>query len=210
MNVPVRPEETRTSLQQPVVRTEPVEEKKISKVTTGKVTSKAPSVGKKVLAEFLEQDANDIKEYVWKDVMIPTIKDTLCNIVELLLFGSASRGRRGGSRGGNTERTNYSSYYYSNGRGGRDERRDRDERRAPRNINDIIFETRMDAEEVISTLEETLERYGSVSIADLYDACGVTGEYTDNKWGWKSGARFFVRRVRDGYSIDMPKPTLLD
>lgn len=207
MNVPIRPEQTTSSINQKPVQQEP---KHIKKVTTGRVTTKAPSVGKKVLAEFLEQDAGDIKEYVWRDVMIPTIKDTLCNIVELLLFGSASRGRRGGrDRRSDNDHTSYSSYYYSSGRSGGSDRRDRGNR-APRSLNDIVFETRMDCEEVIATLEETMDSYGTVSIADLYDACGVTGEYTDNKWGWKSGSRFYVRRVRDGYSIDMPKPTLLD
>lgn len=184
------------------------QERHIDKVTTGKVTVKKPSVGKKVLAEFLEQDANDIKEYVWRDVMIPTIKETICNIVELLLFGSTSRGK-GRSRGGSNEHTSYSSYYYSSGRNS-STRRENDKNRAPRNFNEIVFATRMDCEEVISTLEESLEQYGAVSIADLYDAIGVTGEYVDNKWGWKDGARFSVRRVRDGYVIDMPKPTLLD
>ena len=47
--------------------------------------------------------------------------------------------------------------------------------------------------------------YGVVSVADMYDLCGMTCNYTDNKYGWKSLARADISRVRDGYMIKLPK-----
>lgn len=39
----------------------------------------------------------------------------------------------------------------------------------------------------------------------MYDLCGMTCNYTDNKYGWKSLARADISRVRDGYMIKLPK-----
>lgn len=50
-----------------------------------------------------------------------------------------------------------------------------------------------------------MDRYGVVSVADMYDLCGMTCNYTDNKYGWKSLARADISRVRDGYMIKLPK-----
>lgn len=52
--------------------------------------------------------------------------------------------------------------------------------------------------------------YGMVSVADLYDLIGVTGNYTDNKYGWTDIRSASVVRVRDGYIVKMPKAMPLD
>jgi hypothetical protein len=44
-----------------------------------------------------------------------------------------------------------------------------------------------------------------VSVADLYDLVGVTGNYTDNKYGWTDIRSASVIRVRDGYMLKLPK-----
>ena len=51
--------------------------------------------------------------------------------------------------------------------------------------DDIIIESRGDAELVLDQLEEIISTYGVASVADLYDLVGITGRsYTDNKYGW--------------------------
>ena len=93
-------------------------------------------------------------------------------------------------------------------------RQDKTERLPPssreprKTIDDIVFETRGDAEKVLDTLSEALSVYGSVSVADFYDLADISAEWTDNNFGWTDlrGAR--VLRTRGGgYTIDMPKPT---
>ena len=224
--VPIRPEDTSTSLDsKPRQVTETP--KAAPRVGTGHAQIQKPSVGKKVLAEFLEQDANDIKQYVWKDVMIPTIKETLCNIVELLLFGSTSRGRRSSNRGGNDNRTSYSSYYYY-GSGNDDKRYSSREDRGsrPSGLNDILFrgvddpnappdirQAGIEAHDAKDGIEEWLAQYGVLTIDAMYDICNIKRQYSDHtdiKWGWREGAVFETRRVRDGYVLVLPKPTLLD
>ena len=48
------------------------------------------------------------------------------------------------------------------------------------------------------------------TVADLYELVGVTGEYTDNKYGWDSLGSASVTRVRGGYLVDLPRTRLLD
>ena len=73
------------------------------------------------------------------------------------------------------------------------------------NYDDIILETRGEAEEVLERMEELIETYGIVSVADLYDLVGITGNYTDNKYGWTNIRNAEPVRVRDGYMLKLPK-----
>ena len=59
-------------------------------------------------------------------------------------------------------------------------------------------------------MDEMISVYGIVSVADLYDLIGVTGNYTDNKYGWTDIRSASVVRVRDGYIVKMPKAMPLD
>lgn len=77
--------------------------------------------------------------------------------------------------------------------------------RASYDFDDVVFDTRGEADEVLSSMDELMDRYGVVSVADMYDLCGMTCNYTDNKYGWKSLARADISRVRDGYMIKLPK-----
>lgn len=72
---------------------------------------------------------------------------------------------------------------------------------------DIIFETRSDAETVLWKMEEMLDTFQNVSIGDMFDLSGVSGNYTDFKYGWTDLRGAKVERVRDGYIIDLPKAT---
>ena len=82
-------------------------------------------------------------------------------------------------------------------------------------INDrkyeLIYETRADAEKVLSGMSEIIDKYGFVTVADLYDISGLPGVYyTDSIIGWKGSIKeSTIKKVRDGYVIDLPKPEVL-
>ena len=71
--------------------------------------------------------------------------------------------------------------------------------------DDITFATRGDAESVLMRMDELIDVYGSACVADFYDLAGVTGNYTDNKYGWIDLQSATVIRMRDGYIIKFPK-----
>ena len=72
-------------------------------------------------------------------------------------------------------------------------------------VYDIILDNRGEAEEVLLRMDEIVATYGTVSVADLYDLVGITGAYTDNKYGWTDIRSASVVRVRDGYMIKLPR-----
>lgn len=82
-------------------------------------------------------------------------------------------------------------------------------------INDrkyeLIYETRDDAEKVLNGMSEIIDNYGFVTVADLYDISGLPGAYyTDSIIGWKGSIKgSTIKKVRDGYVIDLPKPEVL-
>ena len=76
--------------------------------------------------------------------------------------------------------------------------------------DDIILSNRGEAEDVISRMDELIDAYGLVRVADLYDLVGITGNYTDNKYGWTNIRNAEIIRVRDGYMIKMPRAIPID
>ena len=77
---------------------------------------------------------------------------------------------------------------------------------------ELIYETLVDAEDVLNGMSEIIDKYGFVTVADLYDISGLPGAYyTDSIIGWKGSIKeSIIKRVRDGYVIDLPKPEVLE
>ncbi|MBP5564183.1 MAG: hypothetical protein J6X45_00500 [Lachnospiraceae bacterium] len=151
---------------------------------------------------FFSEDARDIGDYILNDLIIPGIKDTVLSTIERAFGYSGDRYRR--DRRDDREHTSYSSYYKSSSR--RDEPRKRrmdiDEKVDYRNI---ILRNREDAEDIADKMNYYIHEYDSVSVAMLFDLIDMPGRYTDNNWGWTREGDIRVRRVRNGYLIDVPE-----
>ena len=77
---------------------------------------------------------------------------------------------------------------------------------------ELIYETLVDAEDVLNEMSEIIDKYGFVTVADLYDISGLPGAYyTDSIIGWKGSIKeSTIKKVKDGYVIDLPKPEVLE
>lgn len=196
------------------------EEKKVEKVVTGKVERRKVPLGKRLAQTFVIGEAQSVGSYILFDILIPSIKDVIADVVsqgiERTLFGEArSSSRRTGHRPGGS--SGYTSYnrYSSPAPWNRD--RQQEQRpsmsrrsRASHTFDEIILATRGEAEEVVDRLFELVERYDQASVADLYELVGLTGEFTDEKWGWKDLRGAGVTRINNGYLLDLPRPEPLD
>lgn len=172
--------------------------------------TKKKSEVKKFADIFIAEDVTSVKDYIVNEVLIPAAKKALSDIVtngiDMILYGEArgkDRRRDGGSR------VSYTKYY------DRDYDRDRDRdrsrnRRSVYDYDDIILDTRREAEDVLNRMDDLIDNYGMVSVADLYDLVGVSGNYTDNKYGWTNLRNAEVRRCRDGYLLKLPKALPFD
>ena len=184
-------------------------EKKVEKVIKGNVVQKKKTFGQKMARTFLEDDTKSVWSYLLYDVLIPAAKSTISDMIsggtEMLLFGTAKG--RSTRRDPNKSFVSYSSYY--NKPAPRNDIRD-NRSRARLNFDDIILETRWEAEEVLSHMVDLIENYGVASVADLYELVGITGSFTDNKYGWTNLNSATVTRVRDGYLINLPNALPID
>jgi len=185
---------------------------KLAPVVKGKVVKQKKSLGKKISESFLGEDSKSVGDYIFHEVIIPAIKATLSDAVtggiEMLLFGERRSGSRPFSRNGNKTYASYSSYY---GEQNRNNVNNNFRRTRVRNdFDDILFETRGEAEEVLSHLVDLTIDYGMASVADFYDLSGLESQFTDNKYGWTNLRDACTDRVRNGYIIRLPQPRPLD
>ena len=176
--------------------------KKIEKVISGKAIVKKKSEASKLADIFIAEDIKNVGSYIIMDVIVPTLKraitDVIKNGVDMLFYGS--RGTSG--RSSTASRVSYTPYY--------ERSRSRDIYTEPRTrsrqtFDNLLLETRGEAEDVLSRMDELIETYGIVSVADLYELVGVDGEYTDNDYGWTNIRNADVVRTRDGYLLSLPK-----
>lgn len=192
--------------------------KKIEKVVEGEVIRRKKPWGKRFSEALIGGDSRTVTTYILQDVLIPAMKDTIADAmsqgVERMLFGEArSTSRRGSRRGGS-----YVSYNrnYSPQRPPWDDRRDEPPRaisrrgRTNHDFDEIILKTRVEADEVIERLYDLISSYQTATVADLYELLGVTGSYTDDKWGWTELPGAGVTRVPRGYLLNLPRPEPLD
>lgn len=192
------------------------EKRKLQKVVKGNVRTKKKSEASKFMQTFISEDVHTVKSYIINEIIIPTAKETLADVVrnsiEMILWGSSSSGRsRSRSRRTSDSRVSYQRYYD-------DDRRDRErdrERYSTRvrsgySFDDLIFDTRGEAENVLIAMEQEIDSYGIVSVADLYELVGITGNYTDNKYGWTDLRTADVVRCRDGYTLKLPRALPID
>lgn len=179
-----------------------IPEKKVEKVIAGTAKSKKKSEIRKFTDVFISEDVNNVKSYILLEVLVPAIKkaisDIVTNGIDMILYGGTGRTKSNST----ASKISYRSYY-DGGNGRRNYSAART--RIGYNYDDIILDNRGEAEDVLSRMDELISTYGVVSVADLYDLVGVTGNYTDNKYGWTDIRSASVIRVRDGYMIKLPK-----
>ena len=185
----------------------PEDKKRVEKVVTGNVKTKKKNEISKFASIFVSEDIQNVKTYVFSDVLVPAIKkaisDVITNGIDMLLYGGTGKG----SRGSASSKVSYRSFY---------DKRD-DSRSVGRvsagsrfDFDDLIFESRGDAEMVRDQLDEMIDRYGVATVADYYDAANITAPYTSNKYGWTNIRNAEVQRVRDGYVLRLPRAMPID
>lgn len=171
--------------------------KKVEKVVKGTVKTKKKS---KIGNAFISEDANNVGSYIVMDVLVPTIKKAIVDIVtdgiNMVFFGGEGRSKSNSNAG-------YVSYrnYSDSNRG----KHYSSSYTRPYIYDDIILETRGEAEEVLARMDELIDMYDVVSVADLFDLVGKSCQYTDNNYGWTNIRNAEVVRTRHGYEIKLPK-----
>lgn len=197
---------------------EAAKNKTVEPVRKGSVTLRKP-MGTRIRESLTGDDAHSIGSYLLFDVVIPAIKDLVVETgkeaLERAFFptggGPRSRNRPYNSgSGGQFSRLPYSS------RGSRrdDPPFEREESRRSRRrhkIDEIILETRGDAEVTLEKMRNHADEFGQISVAEVLDELGAGSDdnWVLRDWGWTPSTlkNAEVRRLRsDEYLLDLPEP----
>lgn len=191
------------------------DEKKVDKVIEGSAIRRKKPPGRRFADLFISGDSSSVAQYVFLDVLLPAAKDMIADAVsqgvERMIFGEArSTSRRSGVGSRNHGPGGYVSYNRYAQKREEPSRGMSRQARATHTFDEIVLETRREAEEVLDRLFDMIEKYETATVSDLYELVGETSSFADEKWGWVDLRGAKVSRVRNGYLIELPKPTALD
>jgi hypothetical protein len=177
------------------------------KIVSGTVITKKPSKAKKITSEFIQEDVGNIKNYVVFDVLIPSLKKMIFEGVTNafgMLLGQNSAKRNTTSSSG-ISRISYGRYY------------DSPTYAQPRinhgttfDFDNIILSSIGEANAVLTQMDDILEQYKIVTVADLYDLLGLVPPHTANNYGWTDLRTARADRVSEGYLLRLPRAVPVD
>ena len=177
-------------------------EKNIEKVIKGGVKTKKKTELSKVAGMLISEDAANVKSYILLDVLIPAFKkaisDIVTNGIDMILYGETGRNKKKST----ASKISYRDYYES------DRRRDvgSSRNRGGFDYDELIFETRGDADVVLSEMINIIDDYKFVSVADLYDlADEPNNNYMAQRYGWCNLSSAQIVRSNGGYMLKLPK-----
>lgn len=190
---------------QRVVKNSQSDQKEIKKVVKTAATTKKNEV-RKFTDIFISEDVGNVKEYLIKDMLVPTVKKAIIGALDMILNGD--RGHYGSRPEGSY--ISYNKRYPDP----RDSRPASPQVRSRFDYDDVAFNTRGEAEAALAQMRDVVDRYGVVTVADLYDMADITQPYTSNRYGWTSRAELRnadIQRVMGGkYIIRLPRATPID
>lgn len=185
-------------------RQEQKSEKKVEAVITGTAKTRKKGDMQKLADVFIAEDANNVKSYILMEVIIPAVKKAISDIVttgiDMILYGEAGRSRKNGT----ASKVSYRNYYEKDS--DRIRAGSANSRRGGLDYDDILFDTRGDAEAVLDAMNDIISQYGTVSVSDFYDLARVPNDnFTMNRYGWTNISGATAIRVRDGYILKLPR-----
>lgn len=179
--------------------------KPIERVTHGEIKFKKKSAVRQFFDQFIQEDGEKIKSYVLVEVLIPSIKnaisDIITNSINILFYGNAGKYKK--NVADRVSYINYNAYNCSYNP------TSQQPRHTAFMFENVCYSTYSEATDILDRMYEILDTYGVVSVSDLNQLIGITGNYTDNNYGWKNLNRnnSYIIGGRDGFELNLPKPT---
>lgn len=163
----------------------------------GKVVGKQKeSITSRLFKDFIQNDLETVIGTLIEETVIPGIKDMIMDSVDMMLYGGHTRTRTDTS-------TDYTKKYNSTAK------KTEEQKVNPTELKNIEFDMYGSAKDVLTELRIIIGQFGSASVADYYHRSGVSSEYTDENFGWKTLENVGIIRRRGKFVIRMPKPVEL-
>lgn len=188
-------------------------EKKVEKVIEGTAIQRKKPIGRRIAENFTGADAKSVGHYVLFQVVLPQLKDLIYDVgssaLQRSLFGeNGTKGYSSQSRGRGY--TPYNSI--SSSATPKQMPQNKQQTASSDEFGEIILEDRGAAQNVMDKMGNLIETYGMASVSDLKGSVGITGAFTDEKFGWLHMGGTDIRRIggqQPGYLLIFPRPELL-
>jgi hypothetical protein len=190
------------------------ENRVLPKATRGKTRTEHRSKSR----TFMEEDAPIIAENL-KELVVPELLniafDAVKELAGALIFRDYARDDRpsySGSRRSSGYKQDYGRYYDRGRRyGGSSEPRTRQGSLRNRyEVDEVIFESRDDADAVLDIISQEMQDYGRVTVGAYYSACDISPRGGDFNYGWYDIRNARVEHRRGNWVIVMPKCVPMD
>lgn len=179
-------------------------DKKIKPVVPGSATIRKKNNLQKTTNDFIAESARNVWLYILKEVIEPSAKKAISDIVktgiDMFLYGEADSSKKHSM----ASKISYRNYYDQSSNLIR--ANTIDYRQNGLKYDDILFETRGDAEAVLDAMHDIISQFGSVSVSDFYELARVPNDnFTMARYGWSNISGASAIRVRDGYILKLPR-----
>ena len=156
---------------------------------------------KNFLSNFIKRDFEDIRDYIVYETLIPGLKEGFLSAIEFILTDKVN-----GKKHYHSDREDYRKYYNKS-----EKRSYRREQKENENCDyrEIVIKRRDPAEQVVDNMRDRIEEYGYATVADLYRITGYASSYVDNNWGWEDPREIGIRRVKEGFLINVEEAKYL-
>lgn len=184
----------------------PIPEKKAEPVVSGTATVQKKTGFGKFANSIFAEDLHNVGSFILNDVIKPYIQKIILDVVNngmsMWLYGKGASSQSGVT----ATKVSYAEYFKKPvGESGQAVSSNAFD------YNNILYPTRGDAEAVLIGLQDMIDQYKRASVADLYDLSDIPApDYTANKYGWYNLAGSQIYRNREGYTLKLPKVTVIN
>lgn len=167
--------------------------------------------GQKLKEEFVNADAGKVGSYLFESVIMPSIKDTIWNLItkglRMFLFKQGEGPNAPTTVQTSGTRVNWQQYYptttvYS------PQQPTYQVARTPMNYGEVVVGTEAEATDILRNLQEIVQQYRAASIGDLYQLAGLQElvDTYDFNFGWINLNGACITQVANGWLIHLPTP----
>lgn len=185
------------------------EEKQVRKVVKNQAKIKT-NEARKLADIFISEDISSVKSYIFMDVLVPAIKkaiyDIVTNGIDMFLYGGTGKNKSSSNSG----KVSYRNYYDQKNNCSSYRGSENTVSRNAFDYDDLVFDTRGEAEAAKQQMYDIVAHYGIVTVADLYEMANQSAPYTAQKYGWMDVSGTETVRVRDGYKLKLPRAIPID
>lgn len=186
-------------------------EEPAEKIVTGTVIQRRPNVFKRAARSMVADDVSNVREFIFAEVFVPAVRNLVYDVISQgshkVLYGTARA--RAASVPGAGPVSSLKRAYHQNSQP-ESARSISPTSAARHDFDDIILDTRSEADMVIEHLIARVERYGSARVSDMYNHLGISSDFTSQNWGWTDLSSADVRPNRRGFMLALPRPIPLN